>query len=338
MNNVRVKGTRAKGCWVSHFLKKVSQNIPFQLFTHQTWTTTARVSLLYIFWPLFLPSVKIHSCFWLTKLSETVALFLCTFGEEINMFLMNSKWLFAYIYDILLVGQMTAHDYCLSVILSQLWWICMSEWTFVQLWPLQIWTLAKRNNDVLCLGTEDIIGACYITMFTLLSCYQTANCIALLKICDQSGLYLFIPAYIISFFRVVCRVVPMNGKLMWPYLKTCLKVSSKHAKSRSIFTNFEWPAAIKWDEVQCKKSYGKTTAALFWDSLLSKVCLVSHTVLHTQMNGSWAWSKFKSCISSHLVTSGQLYCVCVDSLKALVPLLTFRYLFLDNLFHCSEVK
>lgn len=36
---------------------------------------------------------------------------------------------------------------------------------------------------------------------------------------------------------------------------------------------------------------------------------------------------------SHLVN----YVVCVDSLEALVPLHTFRYLFLDHLFRCSKV-
>lgn len=33
MNNVQVKGTYAKGCWVSHSFQMGSQNIPIQLFT-----------------------------------------------------------------------------------------------------------------------------------------------------------------------------------------------------------------------------------------------------------------------------------------------------------------
>lgn len=139
-----------------------------------------------------------------------------------------------------------------------------TEWTFVQLWPHRSARMAKRNNDVLCLGKEDIIVACYITVFSLLSCYQTANCTALVhwqKICDKSGQYLFIPAHITSFSRAVCRRVPLNGRLMWPYLKTCLKVSSKHAESKSIYIYFEWLGAIVWDEVRSKSSYRKNITA-----------------------------------------------------------------------------
>lgn len=53
-------------------------------------------------------------------------------------------------------------------------------WTFLQLWPSRSARMAKRNNDVLCLGREDIIVAYYVTVFGLLSCYQTANCAALI--------------------------------------------------------------------------------------------------------------------------------------------------------------
>lgn len=55
-----------------------------------------------------------------------------------------------------------------------------------------------------------------------------------------------------SFFRAICRYIPSKGGQMWPYLKTCLKVSSKHAKSKCICTYSEWLGAISvgWGVMQ----------------------------------------------------------------------------------------
>lgn len=62
-------------------------------------------------------------------------------------------------------------------------------WTFLQLWPRRSVRMAKRNNDVPCLGREDIIVADYVTVFSLLSCYQTANCTAFM-LCENWMIHL----------------------------------------------------------------------------------------------------------------------------------------------------
>lgn len=183
-------------------------------------------------------------------------------------------------------------------------------WTFLQLWPSRSARMAKRNNDVLCLGREDIIVAYYVTVFSLLSCYQTANCTALIlweNFTINPANFLIISAHITSLFRAICRYASSDGGLMWLYLKTSLKVLSKHAKSKSIYTYSEWLGAIEWDEVWCKSSCWKNIAALREESFISKKFTVSCSASRTKkkkLSKSWANAMFKSCILSHLLTSG----------------------------------
>lgn len=150
----------------------------------------------------------------------------------------------------------------------------------------------------------------------------------LFKICDKNLVNIY--SYLRTshlFFRAVCREVPLNGRLMWPYLKTCLKVSSKHAKSKSIYTYFEWPAVIKWDEVWFKNSYGKNTTALLCDSLSSKWCHSQFYIqerieveLRPSLNPAY-------CLTfSHLANFIVCVLVGLDNLNALVLLHTSRYL------------
>lgn len=145
--------------------------------------------------------------------------------------------------------------------------------------------MAKRNNDVLCLGREDIIVAYYVTVFSLLSCYQTANWPALIlweNFTINPANFLIISAHITSLFRAICRYASSNGGLIWLYLKTCLKVSSKHAKSKSIYTYSEWLGAIEWDEVWCKSSRWKNIAALREESFISKKFTVACSASRTK--------------------------------------------------------
>lgn len=176
--------------------------------------------------------------------------------------------------------------------------------------------MAKRNNDVLCLGREDIIVAYYVTAFSLLSCYQTANCTALIlweNFTINPANFLIISAHITSLFRAICRYASSDGGLMWLYLKTCLKVSSKHAKSKSIYTYSEWLGAIEWDEVWCKSSCWKNIAALREESFISKIFTVSCSASRTKKQKKNTEQKLSECNVQilHIVSPSHIWSVSI---------------------------